>query len=66
MIFLQDKTLQFVHQQKVIHRDVNPGNLLRRTQDGKIGLTVKQITTQVAHSPGKQNLPLPLAPRICT
>jgi len=43
--------LQFVHQQKVIHRDVNPGNLLRREKDGKLILidfgAVKQITTQV-------------------
>ncbi|MFN7656654.1 MAG: protein kinase domain-containing protein, partial [Dolichospermum sp.] len=28
--------LDFVHQQKVIHRDVNPRNILRRQQDGKL------------------------------
>ncbi|MEH1889120.1 MAG: tetratricopeptide repeat protein [Nostoc sp.] len=43
--------LEFVHQQNVIHRDVNPGNILRRHQDGKLILidfgAVKQITTQV-------------------
>ncbi|MDF5716729.1 MAG: tetratricopeptide repeat protein [Rhizonema sp. NSF051] len=43
--------LQFVHQQKVIHRDINPRNLLRRKQDDKLVLidfgAVKQITTQV-------------------
>ncbi|BAY22662.1 TPR repeat-containing serine/threonine protein kinase [Calothrix sp. NIES-2100] len=43
--------LEFVHQQKVIHRDINPRNLLRRKQDGKLVLidfgAVKQITTQV-------------------
>ncbi|QLE56928.1 serine/threonine-protein kinase [Nostoc sp. TCL26-01] len=42
--------LEFVHQQNVIHRDVNPRNLLRR-QDGNLILidfgAVKQITTQL-------------------
>lgn len=49
--------LEFVHQQKVIHRDVNPRNILRRQQDGKLILidfgAVKQITTQVI-TPGGQ------------
>jgi tetratricopeptide (TPR) repeat protein/predicted Ser/Thr protein kinase len=44
-------TLEFVHQQNVIHRDVNPRNILRRNPDGKLILidfgAVKQITTQV-------------------
>lgn len=59
---LQDilEVLEFVHQQKVIHRDVNPQNLLRREQDGKLVLidfgAVKQITTQMAHAPGKTKL----------
>ena len=50
---LQDllKTLEFVHQQQVIHRDLKPDNLIRRTQDRKIVLidfgAVKQIRTQV-------------------
>jgi tetratricopeptide (TPR) repeat protein len=43
--------LEFVHQQNVIHRDVNPGNILRRQPDGKLILidfgAVKQIATQV-------------------
>ncbi|MBE8985847.1 tetratricopeptide repeat protein [Nostoc sp. LEGE 12450] len=43
--------LEFVHQQNVIHRDVNPRNILRRHPDGKLILidfgAVKQITTQV-------------------
>jgi tetratricopeptide (TPR) repeat protein len=42
--------LDFVHQQKVIHRDLNPGNILRREDDNKLVLidfgAVKQITTQ--------------------
>ncbi|MBD1215263.1 MAG: tetratricopeptide repeat protein [Dolichospermum circinale Clear-D4] len=47
--------LDFVHQQKVIHRDVNPRNILRRQQDGKLILidfgAVKQITTKLVNSP---------------
>jgi len=43
--------LEFVHQQKVIHRDINPRNILRQEKDGKLVLidfgAVKQITTQV-------------------
>ncbi len=49
--------LEFVHQEKVIHRDVNPRNLLRREEDGKLVLidfgAVKQIVTQII-SPGGQ------------
>ncbi|WP_016950412.1 serine/threonine-protein kinase [Anabaena sp. PCC 7108] len=49
--------LDFVHQQKVIHRDVNPRNILRREQDNKLILidfgAVKEITTQVIAPTGK-------------
>ncbi|AFZ59994.1 tetratricopeptide repeat protein [Anabaena cylindrica FACHB-243] len=49
--------LDFVHQQKVIHRDVNPRNILRREQDHKLILidfgAVKEITTQVMIPAGK-------------
>lgn len=49
--------LDFVHQQKVIHRDVNPRNLIRREQDGKLILidfgAVKQIATQIINHQGK-------------
>ncbi len=65
VIFTQDQVisllqeileiLDFVHQQKVIHRDVNPRNILRREQDGKLILidfgAVKQITTKLVNSP---------------
>lgn len=50
---LQDilELLAFVHQQNVIHRDINPSNIIRRNKDGKLVLidfgAVKQITTQV-------------------
>ena len=44
--------LTFVHQRHVIHRDVNPRNLIRRQHDGKLVLidfgAVKQVTTQIA------------------
>ncbi|MFM7711919.1 MAG: protein kinase domain-containing protein, partial [Microcystis sp.] len=43
--------LEFVHQKQVIHRDVNPFNLIRRSQDHQLVLidfgAVKQISTQV-------------------
>ncbi|MEM6400907.1 MAG: tetratricopeptide repeat protein [Cyanobacteria bacterium P01_D01_bin.116] len=49
--------LEFVHEQKVIHRDINPRNILRRDKDGKLVLidfgAVKQITTQIT-SPANQ------------
>jgi tetratricopeptide (TPR) repeat protein len=49
--------LEFVHQEKVIHRDVNPRNILRRQQDGKLILidfgAVKQITTQMITPTGQ-------------
>lgn len=50
--------LAFVHQKKVIHRDIKPPNLIRRQQDGKIVLidfgTVKQIAgTQVTNAHGQ-------------
>ncbi|MTJ50399.1 serine/threonine-protein kinase [Dolichospermum sp. UHCC 0259] len=65
VIFTQDQVisllqeileiLDFVHQQKVIHRDVNPRNILRREQDNKLILidfgAVKQITTKLVNSP---------------
>ncbi|ABA21175.1 serine/threonine protein kinase with TPR repeats [Trichormus variabilis ATCC 29413] len=48
--------LEFVHEQNVIHRDINPRNLLRR-QDGKLILidfgAVKQITTQIVTPTGE-------------
>lgn len=49
--------LDFVHQQQVIHRDINPGNILRREKDNKLVLidfgAVKQISTQIFTPQGK-------------
>ncbi|NCT45806.1 MAG: tetratricopeptide repeat protein [Microcystis aeruginosa G11-09] len=43
--------LEFVHHKQVIHRDVNPFNLIRRSQDHQLVLidfgAVKEISTQV-------------------
>lgn len=52
--------LNFVHQQNVIHRDVNPRNILRRNRDSKLVLidfgAVKEITTQITNPQPKNSL----------
>ncbi|PSB38079.1 protein kinase [filamentous cyanobacterium Phorm 6] len=52
--------LDFVHQQNVIHRDVNPRNILRRDRDNKLVLidfgAVKEITTQITNPQPKNSL----------
>lgn len=49
--------LKFVHKQNIIHRDITPSNLIRRTTDNKIVLidfgAVKEISTFTADSTGK-------------
>ncbi|WP_364418267.1 serine/threonine-protein kinase [Moorena sp. SIO3H5] len=45
------EVLEFVHQRRIIHRDINPQNILRRKSDGKLVLidfgAVKQVSTQI-------------------
>ncbi|NET62501.1 MAG: protein kinase, partial [Symploca sp. SIO2E6] len=59
---LQDilQVLSFVHQQQVIHRDIKPTNLIRRSLDGKIVLidfgAVKEVSSQVGNSFGQTSL----------
>lgn len=52
--------LAFVHEQQVIHRDLKPDNLMRRTRDGKIVLIDFGAVKQVAQTPptatGQTNL----------
>ena len=53
--------LEFVHQQNVIHRDVNPRNIIRKETNGKLFLidfgAVKEVTTQmIMATPGQTAL----------
>ena len=49
--------LIFVNQQNIIHRDITPSNLIRRTKDRKIALidfgAVKEISTLTSNSTGE-------------
>ncbi len=59
ILLLQEvlEILVFVHSQGVIHRDVNPSNIIRRQPDGKVVLidfgSVKEVSTQVITSNGQ-------------
>ena len=50
------KILEFVHQRKIIHRDIKPGNLIRRKSDRQLVLidfgAVKEIATRHTTSAG--------------
>lgn len=45
--------LQFIHERRVVHRDINPSNILRRRLDGKLVLIdfgiAKQIESSLNH-----------------
>ncbi len=49
--------LRFVHGHEVIHRDVNPSNLIRRQPDGKLVLidfgSVKEVSHRIAEANGE-------------
>lgn len=49
------EVLQFIHGFGVIHRDIKPGNIMRRDADGRLVLidfgAVKQLETQIADLP---------------
>jgi len=62
VVLLQNvlSVLQFVHQNQVVHRDIKPGNLIRRRHDGKIVLidfgAVKELQTQLSGQVGQTSL----------
>jgi hypothetical protein len=47
--------LAFVHQQNVIHRDIKPGNLMRRREDGKIVLIDFGAVKEIVNSQGESS-----------
>ena len=52
------------HQEKVIHQDIKPSNIIRRKSDGKLMLidfgSVKKLNNQMANVEGKTELTVPI------
>ena len=48
--------LQYIHSQQVIHRDIKPNNLIRRSEDGRLVLIdFGAVKNQVTHTLGNQH-----------
>lgn len=48
--------LQYIHAQQVIHRDIKPNNLIRRSEDGRLVLIdFGAVKNQVTHTLGNQH-----------
>ena len=56
--------VEVAHQEKVIHQDIKPSNIIRRKSDGKLILidfgSIKKIYNQMANSEGKTSLTVPI------
>jgi len=56
--------VEVAHQEKVIHQDIKPSNIIRRKSDGKLMLidfgSVKKINNQMANSEGNTSLTKPI------
>ncbi|MCC0177880.1 serine/threonine protein kinase [Waterburya agarophytonicola K14] len=56
--------VEVAHQEKVIHQDIKPSNIIRRESDGKLMLidfgSVKKLNNQMANAEGKTSLTVPI------
>lgn len=56
--------VEVAHQEKVIHQDIKPSNIIRRKSDGKLMLidfgSVKKINNQMANAEGNTSITIPI------
>jgi len=56
--------VEVAHQERVIHQDIKPSNIIRRKSDGKLMLidfgSVKKLNNQMANAEGKTQLTVPI------